>query len=124
MSLSASAILAATDLPIQSIEVPEWGGKLHYRAISLEELGRWEDGLSGDGKEFKPDQMMAQLLVLSLCDEGGKPLFQQSDWKKLAGKNAVVTKRVYEAVCAANGIGEQGRKVARGNFESPASASA
>ena len=113
MSLSASAILAVSDLPIKSTNVPEWGGEVYYRAISLEELAKWEDGLSG--KELKPDQMMAQLLVLSLCDEGGLPLFKADDWKKLVGKNGLVLKRLYEEVCAINGIGDVGRKVAQGN---------
>jgi hypothetical protein len=119
--LTASAILDAADLPTKSIDVPEWGGVLHYRAVSLQELASWEEQVNANDK-IKVVEMMSRMLVIACCDSTGSPIFLQADdWKKLAGKSAKVIKRIYEAVCAHNGIGDAGRKVAAGNSSSPAS---
>lgn len=119
MRLTAESILSVQDLPIKSIAVPEWGGDVSYRAITLEELRKWEDAVNTEG--VKPDEMMAHLLVLSLCDENGVLLFKPEDAKSLVGKNGQAVKSLYEACCALNGIGKVGRKIAQGNSESPVS---
>lgn len=119
MRLTAESILSAQDLPIKTIAVPEWGGDVSYRAITLEELRKWEDAVNTEG--VKPDEMMAHLLVLSLCDDKGALLFKPEDAKSLVGKNGQAVKSLYEACCALNGIGKVGRKIAQGNSESPAS---
>lgn len=119
MRLTAESILSVQDLPIKTIAVPEWGGDVSYRAITLEELRKWEDAVNTEG--VKPDEMMAHLLVLSLCDENGALLFNPEDAKSLVGKNGQAVKSLYEACCALNGIGKVGRKIAQGNSESPAS---
>lgn len=119
MRLTAESILAAQDLTIKTITVPEWGGEVSYRAITLEELRKWEDAVNAEGA--KPDAMMAHLLVLSLCNERGELLFKPDDVNLLVGKNGQAVKSLYEACCELNGIGKAGRKVAQGNSESPAS---
>lgn len=117
MRLTAASILAAEDLPIKTLPVPEWGGDVSYRALTLEQLRQWEDAVN-EGGNPQPDKMMAHMLALSLCDEKGVALFKPDDVKALLGKNANVAKRLYEACCALNGMGKIGRKIAQGNSES------
>lgn len=120
MRVTAASILAADDLPIKTMAVPEWGGDVSYRALSIEELRQWEDAIN-DGGIPQPDKMMAHMLALSLCDEKGQALFKPEDAKALMGKNGQTVKALYEACCALNGLGNVGRKIAQGNSTSPAS---
>lgn len=126
--MTADFILQANDLTIENISVPIWG-KVFYRALTLAEQREWEESIvkKDEGGKLEAsanaDEVMAKLLVRSLCDEGGVLLFKSEQWEDLCKKNGQIVKKVYDAVCKLNGVGVAGREQARKNSESLESAS-
>lgn len=105
-NLSAAAILAADDITIREIKIPEWGGSVHIRTITGQERDTWE--------VYAQSQMSAQtvnirarLAAISICDETGKRLFADADTSKLAEKSGVALDRIYEAAARLNGLSSE-----------------
>lgn len=103
--LSREAILAADDRPIKTLPVPEWGGEVGYRAMNLGDKREWEELISGD---IKGETLITSMLVKTLCDEQGNPLFTLEDMTALYAKNGEVCSRIYETLATINGIGKAG----------------
>lgn len=124
--MNADSLLQADDLTIESITVPVWG-TVHFRALSLKEQREWEESIAKKDEGGKleasanADEVMAKLLVRSMCDESGKLLFTADQWEALCAKNGQIVKRVYDASCKLNGIGKAGRDQALKNSGSPES---
>ena len=91
--LSRAAILAATDRPLTALDVPEWGGHVFIRPLSVAQAAKItaveNAGLSN-----------AMTVALAVTDAEGAPLFTEADVTALAERNAVVVTRVALAVMA------------------------
>ncbi len=92
MSLDRAAILAADDRVSVEVDVPEWGGTIYLRGLSVGRRDRLIESL----KDAKLDDIRIALFIESICDEYGKPIFKQSDAKKLKDKSASVIDRLTE----------------------------
>lgn len=108
MTLSKEAILAASDLKMKTIPVPEWGGEVCIRVMTgaerdayAQELHRRKTAASG----APPGVGLNPLLVsFCVCDETGKPLFTLEDTTALGAKNWAVLERVAEEIAKHNWI--------------------
>ena len=96
--LSADDIRAAADRKMQSVHVPEWGGKVFLRTISAAERDRFEiENFRQDRPNF--ENLRARFLAITLVDGDGKPLFTSKQVGKLGEKSAAVIDRLFtEAV--------------------------
>jgi len=107
--LTKQEILAAADLSIEDVEVPEWGGVVRVRALSAAERDRFEDSLmTGRGKkrQFSMMNARAKLVALTVVDEQGKQIFNDQDVAALGAKSAAALSRVFDAAMRLAGLTE------------------
>jgi hypothetical protein len=106
--LSKADILAASDLTTQTVEVPEWGGAVIVRSMTGAQRDAYEATLMTRGDDGKlsvnTDNMRAKLLLCTLVDEQGNPLFTADDLTALAGKSAGAIERLSVIAQTLNGL--------------------
>lgn len=113
--LSKAAILGAVDLETEDVEVPEWGGSVRVAVMS----GLARDkfiGLQGDGG-VPYSVFTARVLVSTLVDEAGAPLFDEADIESLRGKNQAAMDRVLAVALRLNGMAAGAVEKAEKNSE-------
>jgi hypothetical protein len=96
-------ILAANDIKVEKIVVPEWGGDYYIRIISGADRDAFEDSYA----DQKMKSFRVRFLVLALCDEAGERIFADSDVSELSQKSAIVINRVFEAAWKANAFTQE-----------------
>lgn len=109
--LTREAILAAEDLKMEVVPVPEWGGEVRLRVMSGTELDAYEKSLvkisvKGNKIEQQPDQTNARckLLARCICDSQGKLLFSAADIEALGRKSKDALDRLHSAAIKLNGL--------------------
>ena len=108
MGLSKDDILKPRKPLIHSVDIPEWGGTVHYCAPTLRELEKFEtrqakqreagNGVTG---------FRARVAILVCCDEDGKKLFSDSDEAGLCDQPSVALIALYDAVAPLLGWSEK-----------------
>jgi hypothetical protein len=101
--LSKEAILAADDLPRESVSVPEWGGDVLVRTMSGTDRDAFEASLLE--KDGRMENVRARLVALTLCDAQGDRLFDDGEIAALGRKSARALDRVFSVAQRLNGIG-------------------
>ena len=101
--LSKDAILAADDLPRETVNVPEWGGEVLVRTMSGTDRDAFEASLLE--KDGRMENVRARLVALTLCDLQGDRLFNDSEIAALGRKSARALDRVFSVAQRLNGIG-------------------
>lgn len=81
MSLDRSALLAALARQIVEVDVPEIGGAVHFREMSVRERVEFNKRCFGeDGKgTISPQGWALALVAASVCDADGNPLLSEDD---------------------------------------------
>lgn len=93
MALSKAAILAAKDTKVSApIPVPEWGGDVYCKTLSGTERDAFEESYS----ENKMKAFRCRFLVLTLSDDKGERLFDDSETTDLGKKSSVVINRLFD----------------------------
>lgn len=110
MALSKDQILAASDLPTQTVPVPEWGGDVIVRTMTGAARDAYEASmvvLKEDGKRVADlTNMRAKLVAATLVDDAGSLLFSAaSEVEALAAKSASVLERLFKVAQSLNGMG-------------------
>ncbi|MFP3890982.1 hypothetical protein [uncultured Ralstonia sp.] len=109
MALSKDQILGASDLPNQTVPVPEWGGDVIIRTMT----GAARDAYEASMVVFKDGQrvadltnMRAKLVAATLVDDTGRLLFTAAEEvEALAAKSASVLERLFRVAQDLNGMG-------------------
>ena len=101
--LTKEAILAADDLPRETVLVPEWGGDVYVRTMSGTDRDAFEASLLE--KDGRMENVRARLVALTLCDSQGDRLFDDSEIAALGRKSARALDRVFSVAQRLNGIG-------------------
>lgn len=96
-------ILAANDIKVEKVSIPEWGGDYFIRVISGADRDSFEESYA----DQKMKSFRVRFLVLSLCDESGDRIFTDADTAELSKKSAVVINRVFEAAWKANAFTQE-----------------
>ncbi len=107
MLLTKDAILKATDAKVEKVEVPEWGGHVFVRTMSGTERDSFEAETyvtKGKKVEFNRENFRARLLVRTLCDESGTPIFTRKDVDALGKKSAKALDKCFSASQKINGL--------------------
>ena len=103
MTLSKDQILA-TSIPSETVDVPEWDGKVILRGLTAAERDDYEQAMvetSPDGQvraKRKLSNVRAGLVVRCIVDEQGEREFADADADALGEKNAAVIDRLWD-VC-------------------------
>lgn len=96
MALNKEAILAASDLKQEIVNVPEWGGEVIIRTMTGEERDAFDSEMIRDEKRSLKN-VRARFLSLILCDEKGNRLFDDKDISALGKKSAAALDRLFTA---------------------------
>lgn len=102
-TLTKEAILAADDLPRERVSVSEWGGDVFVRTMTGTDRDAFETSLLG--KDGRMENVRARLVSLTLCNEAGTRIFDDSEIVVLGTKSARALDRVFSVAQRLNGIG-------------------
>lgn len=102
--LSKDDILKAEDLPVEEVEVPEWGGVVRVRGLSALERDRYELQMHNFRKDTSKANVRAPMVVRCAVDADGKRLFTDSDAEPLAKKSGAALDRVWDKVRELSGM--------------------
>ena len=116
-----SAILAAQDIDLTPVDVPEWGVTVYVKTLSNGQRDRYLKSIRktvGKGKhekvEVELEDATTKLLVLVTCDKDGQPVFTDAgDVQALRGKSAKAMQRISDAAAKKNGFDEDAEEEAK-----------
>lgn len=109
-------IMAAVDLPLEKVEVPEWDcpgtlpdDSLYLRSMSAGEVDRMSKTIRDDcqGQIQNKDNFRAWLLSFALCDHAGNRVFDNGDHELLSAKNSAVVQRLFDRFTELNGMSDK-----------------
>lgn len=104
-ALTKDQILAANDVNLLKINVPEWGGDVYIRVMTVGERDAYENEWQRK-KDTGVDDFRTKFLVRCLVDEKGNRLFDNGDVQRLAEKSARVMNRVWLAAMEHNNLSD------------------
>jgi hypothetical protein len=87
-ALNRDAILGHNDLNLRKVEVPEWGGHVFVKPMTVEQ----SDALAFT--DPKKESVRAKMIVFCTCDEKGNPLFTEDDIIPLTKKSATTINKL------------------------------
>jgi hypothetical protein len=115
--LTRESILSQTNLPTESVTIPEWGGDVFVKTMS----GTDRDAFEGthlaarkSGGETTAN-IRARLAVFTVCDASGALLFKPEDADALGKTHAKALDRVFDVARKLNAIGAEEEKELEGN---------
>lgn len=114
MTLKREQILQANDTRTIDVDVPEWGGIVKIKLMDGEARQAWQESIATT-KGKLPKNMMETLLVLTLVDDSGEPLFSLEDVKALSKKSSIVLSRLWEEAAELNGLTDRSIKAMEKN---------
>lgn len=98
---------------LKEVDVPEWGGSVFIRPITLGEQAR----LADLGIKHEKGSVMArlrnctlQLIQWVVCDERGQRLFEPGDLDALLDKGASAFLRLQEEILTTSGLTRESRE--------------
>lgn len=95
MLLTREAILAASDLKVEVVEVKEWGGSVRVSTMSGAARDEWEREIVNRANGNKwVGNARALLASYTIVDEQGNRLFSAADIEALGAKNGAALQRV------------------------------
>ena len=96
-------LLGANDIKVQPIDIPAWGGTYYLRVISGKARESFEESYSQE----KMKNFRLRFLVLTLCDEDGKPILSDADMDALGERSSVEINRVFDAAWKLNAFTQE-----------------
>ena len=105
--LSRAEILAAQDMKLEAIEVPEWGGTVYVRNMTGKARDAFERSrfkMVGDKFEVIHANTRASLLAVSICNAQGQLLFTPEDIEALGEKNGAILDRLFDVAQRLSGL--------------------
>lgn len=119
MVLTRDEILAAQDIRMETVEVPEWGGAVIVRSLTAAERDAFDLAatVEQNGRRVVNfAQLRARLVAMAVVDEQGKRLFSDADVEALAAKSGAAVGRVYDVAQRLAGLGAEDIEEITRNF--------
>lgn len=101
--LTRDAILKARDISTKDVEVPEWGGTVRVRQMTVAERDEFAKRAKDDANAESTGMWIVLRLVV---DESGVPLFRPEDVEELKKRSFKAFDRLTDAVLSVNGVGK------------------
>jgi hypothetical protein len=105
--LTRESILAAEDVQVEDVDVPEWGGVVRVRGLTGMQRDAFESEIvvqNGKNTERNTHNLRARLIALAVVDEAGARMFTHHDVDALGAKSARALDRVFEAASRLSGL--------------------
>jgi hypothetical protein len=103
MALNKEKILAADDLGLLEVPVPEWGDSVFIRVMTVGERDSYENDWVRN-KDKGVENFRAKFLQRVLCDDKGNLLFAADEVSKLATKSAKIMSRLWQKAMEHNAL--------------------
>ncbi|WP_254510421.1 hypothetical protein [Anatilimnocola floriformis] len=98
-------ILAANDLRLEKLEIPEWNVNLWVRAWDGSARSRHEDRARALSKGASTRFLREHIVAISVCDEEGRLVFDEDkDLEALSKKSSAILDRIVAAALKVNAI--------------------
>jgi hypothetical protein len=110
MVLSKDEILSASDIKIEKVAVPEWGGEVYVKGMTGAERDKFEASIieiRGSTQKANLVNVRAKLACYTICDEAGVRLFKEEEIVELAKKSAQALQRIFDVAQRLSGIGAE-----------------
>ena len=104
--LTRDQILALSDVVIQKVVMPEWGGEVFIRTMTGEDFLLLES--MRPGKDGEDKDSLEKTIVLCTCNELGERLFTEADIPTLKKKSFASLQRLAAAILAHNSLTTEG----------------
>ena len=124
--LTRDQILAAHDLPVEDVEIPEWHGTVRVRGMTVAERNDWERSNTRTFKgrngqlvtEASPDAIATfrqRLVARSVVDDDGNLLFSGADVAALERKSSSAIARIVTVANRLSGVTREVTEELEGN---------
>lgn len=113
-ALTAAAILAADDIEVERVDIPEWNGFVYVRGMTGRERDAWEV-LASQIETGQAKNIRATLAAYCVCDEHGTRLFNDSQIADLGSKNGRALDRLMPVIKRVNAITDEEIDTIEGN---------
>lgn len=113
-------ILAAQDLPVEELEVPEWGCWVRIKTLTAAERDAFEaEIVQRNGRDTRMNlrNMRAKLVAATVVDEENRQLFTLGDVEALGQKSAKALDRIFAKAQELAGLREADVKELAENFD-------
>lgn len=110
---------AIDDTNYDTVACPEWGGDVRLKSISGTKRDAYEASLideRGASRKMNLRNARAKLIILTACDETGRPLFTTEDLRALGAKNAAPLDRLFDAARKLTGMSDDDVEKLTENF--------
>jgi len=112
MILTRDQILNASDIGIEKVSVPEWGGEIYVKAMSLGDRNKcslclFDTDEKGEQIAKKDVDYNTVMLAFTLCDKKGKLIFSEEDIEAISNKSTKATDRCLEVAKRLNNFTEE-----------------
>jgi hypothetical protein len=107
--LTRDQIIEADDTKYETVACPEWGGDVRLKSISGAKRDSYEASLideRGGSRKMNLRNARAKLIILTACDDTGRPLFTTEDLRALGAKNAAPLDRLFDAARKLTGMSD------------------
>ena len=107
--LNKEQILQIASPITEEIDVPEWGGKVKIRELSLGEFGQivsYEGTFSGDNVIERQIHVAAKTLSIALLGEDGTPLFTEDELVRMGRSRGTALTSLMNAILNLSGVGK------------------
>jgi hypothetical protein len=116
--LTRDQILAAKQLPRETVSIPEWGGDVIVSVMSgtdrdAFEIAQYLESKNGPGEASRNGR--ARLCAFCVVDESGKKLFSESDLQQLGELNWQALERIMKVAQRLNKLTEDDMEQIKGN---------
>jgi hypothetical protein len=107
--LSRDVILGSSDIQVEELEVPEWGGSVLVRELTTAEVENFSIRTSNAQGQLDITRMSglrAEVVSWALVDEEGNQLLHKKDAEALQKKSHQVIDRIFNEVLVMSGLKE------------------
>lgn len=107
--LSREHILESSDIQVEEVEVPEWGGTVLVRELTTAEVENFSLRTSTRQGQFDVSRMTGlrtEVVSWALVDEDGNQLLQKDDAEELQKKSHRAIERIFNKVLELSGLQE------------------
>lgn len=121
MVLTRDAILnRPVQLPRETLHIPEWGGSVIVQGLTGAQRDSLEGKMTvirGNKREINSRNFRARLAQMTIVDDNGTRLFEETDIDRLGREPSVVLSRIFDVAARLSGITEADAEEIEGNFE-------
>jgi hypothetical protein len=109
-ALTKEQILEASDIEIEKVDVPEWGGFVHVKGMTAKQRDDFESSIirqHGKVRRVDMSDLRAKLAAKSICTPDGELIFTEKDIRALSDKSAGALQRVWEVAQRLSGLSDE-----------------